>query len=81
MEGRLSHSVSSRSGTGVMTAVGTAAFNSRTASTVWQRPSMAMQGSSMPSEAIHSGMGTCWGTRILCSCIPLPSSCFTAWMK
>ena len=79
--GRSSQSAPRRSGTGTMRAEGTASASSCTASMVWHRPSMAIPGSSSPREAIHSGMGTAPGTRILCNWTPLPSSCFTAWMK
>ena len=80
--GRSAHSGESISGTETMrTAPPNAAFRPATAATVWHSPSTAMTGSSKPREASHCGIGTCSGTRILCSSMPVPASCFTAWMK
>ena len=65
MAGLSSHRALKRSGTGTMMADGTFSCNSSMALTLWQSPSTAMRGSSISNDAIHSGMGTCSGTRIL----------------
>ena len=82
MEGRSVHRQERRSGTGTMvTGTSKGLRSASAAATVWHRPSTATTGSSKPREASHCGIGTCSGTRILCSSMPVPASCFTAWMK